>query len=248
LKEKVMSEERPVLSRALALIAAAAPMTLFAPRPAPAQWAVVDAPAIVQLVQEVQTMQQEVQTARDQLTQANHALQTMTGGRGMQLLLAGTVRNYLPVSWPQLADAMRGASGGYPTLASDVRSAVLDNAVLTAQQLASLSAGNRDRINAARQTGAAQQAVAREALSNSSGRFTALQALIAAIPTASDQKGILDLQARIGAELAMLQNEQTKLQILHQGMLAQQSVNQERERELAIAEQGNFTSRFRPTL
>ena len=34
--------------------------------------------------------------------------------------------------------------------------------------------------------------------------------------SAGDQKGILDLQARISAELGMLQNEQTKLQVLAQ--------------------------------
>ena len=35
-----------------------------------AQWAVVDAPAIVQLIQEVQTTAQQLQTARAQLLQA----------------------------------------------------------------------------------------------------------------------------------------------------------------------------------
>ena len=55
------------------------------------------------------------------------------------------------------------------------------------------------------------QVTSRQALQVSSERFASLQQLIDAIPTATDPKAILDLQARIAAEQAMLQNEQTKL-------------------------------------
>jgi len=39
--------------------------------PARAQLAVIDVPAVAQLIQEVQTMEQEVRTAEDQLAQAS---------------------------------------------------------------------------------------------------------------------------------------------------------------------------------
>jgi type IV secretion system protein VirB5 len=214
--------------------------------PVRAQWAVVDAPAIVQLIQEVKTMEQELQTARDQLAQARQALQTMTGDRGMELLLSGVSRNYLPASWLQLTGAIHGNTG-FPALFSDVQNAILSNALLTPRQLATLSAGSQQRIVADRQSSALQQALAEEALANSSGRFASLQSLINAISSATDQKGILDLQARINAELGMLQNEQTKLQILHQATQAQESVNREQEREQVIAAHGDFASRFQPT-
>jgi hypothetical protein len=42
--------------------------------PARAQWAVVDAPAIVQLIQQVQNAEQQLATARNQLVQAQQAL------------------------------------------------------------------------------------------------------------------------------------------------------------------------------
>jgi len=211
----------------LATIAALAVM------PAHAQWAVVDAPAIVQLIQQVQTMEQQVQTARDQLTQARQALTTMTGDRGMGLLLGGLSRNYLPSSWTQLS-----------TL--DVTAAIGANAVLTPSQLAALSATDRSHIVAVRQSGALQQALAQGALANASGRFASIQTLIAAIATATDQKAILDLQARISAELGMLQNEQTKLQVLHQATQAKEAVLLQQEREQIIAGHGRFTSRFQP--
>lgn len=216
--------------------------------PARAQWAVVDAPAIVQLIQEVQSMQEEVQTARDQLTQARQALQTMTGGRGMERLINGSVRNYLPSTWSQLAGVGQGAAGAFSGLSSEVRAAMNTNAVLTPRRLSMLSAANQQSILAARRTGALQQALAQAALANTSGRFASIQSLVDAIPTAGDQKAILDLQARISAELGMLQNEQTKLQILNQSTLAQDAVNRQQEREQIIAGHGRFENRFQPAL
>jgi type IV secretion system protein VirB5 len=145
-----------------------------------------------------------------------------------------------------LANASQ-ASGAFPVLASDVRSAVNSNAVLSSAQLATLSSADQQQIVAAREAAALRQALAQEALVNASDRFAALQSLIAAISTAVDQKAILDLQTRISAELGMVQNEQTKLQILAQASQAQDSAIAQREREQVIAGQGRFSSRFRPT-
>jgi len=207
--------------------------------------AVIDGSAVAQLVQEVQTVRQQLQVAQAQLLQAKQALQSMTGDRGMELLLSGITRNYLPTSWTQLAAAAQ-ASGAFSNLASDVRSAVNSNAVLTPAQLSNLSVADQQQIVAARQAAALRQALAQEALVNASGRFADIQSLIAQISTASDQKAILDLQTRINAELGMLQNEQTKLQILAQASQAQDATNVQREREQLIAGQGQFASRFRP--
>jgi type IV secretion system protein VirB5 len=220
-------------------------ISLAAAPAARAQWAVVDVGAITQLIQEVKTMSQQLITAQAQLQQAQSTLQSMSGGRGMQLLLSGTNRNYLPTSSAQLVSAMQG-SGSYPGLSLDVRNAVSANAVLTPAQLATLSPADQQRIATARQGAALRQAIAQEALANSSNRFAALQSLISAIGSAGDQKAILDLQARITAELGMLQNEQTKLQVLGQTGDALNAANAQRDRELSIAEQGAFQTRFQP--
>jgi len=214
--------------------------------PARAQWAVVDAPATAQLIQQVKTMAQQLETTRNQLIQAKSALETMTGPRGMQLLLSGTVRNYLPVSWGQLVSVMQGGTGSYSALAADVRLALGTNAVLSPQQLALLAPADQRQIAATRQSSALQQALAQEALANVSARFAAIQSLVGAIGSATDQKGILDLQARISAELGMLQNEQTKMQILRDATQAQSAVLAEQRQEQVIAGQGNFATRFQP--
>jgi type IV secretion system protein VirB5 len=213
--------------------------------PAWAQWAVIDAPAIVQLIQEVQTTAQQLQTAKDQLLQARQALQTMTGDRGMAQLLSGTVRNYLPSDWTQVTGALQG-SAQFGALSGDVQSLISANAVLSAQRLATLSPGAQQLIQGSRRWSAMQQALSHQALSNASDRFASLQNLITAISSAADQKGILDLQARISAELGMLQNEQTKLQILYQSTQAQESSLRQQAWEQVIDGHGRFGARFQP--
>ena len=123
---------------------------------------------------------------------------------------------------------------------------MIDNAILSPGQLSALSAASQQQIISRRQTSALRQALAQEALVNVSGRFASIQSLIDAIATAVDQKGILDLQARINAELGMLENEQTKLQILQQASEAQDSVSRLQERERVVAGHGSFASRFQP--
>src|SRR6202789_406245 len=210
-----------------------------------AQWAVVDAPAIVQLIQEVQTTAQQLQTAKAQLLQAQQALQTMTGDRGMEQLLSGTNRNYLPSNWTQVSGVLQGA-GGFSSLSTDLQSVMSANAVLSPQRLANLPAGGQQLIQSERQWGAMQQALSHQALSSASNRFASLQTLISAISSAADQKGILDLQARISAELGMLQNEQSKLQSLYQSTQAEESSLRQQAWELAINGQGSFAARFQP--
>jgi type IV secretion system protein VirB5 len=236
-----------MLIRNTLLAAVCLAASLAVPRAARAQFAVIDVPALAQLVEEVQTTQQQLETAHNQLQSAQQALQAMTGDRGMQLLLSGIVRNYLPANWAQLNSLMQGqGGGGYAGLAADVLSAVAANAILSPQRLALLAPADQQLILAARQSSATQQALSHAALANASSRFASIQSLIAAISTAADQKAILDLQARISAELGMLQNEQTKVQVLYQAMQAQESVTREQAREQVIAGQGRFETRFRP--
>jgi type IV secretion system protein VirB5 len=214
---------------------------------AQAQFAVIDVASVAQLVSQSQTLAQQLQAARTQVAQAQAQYQAMTGNRGMQSLLSGTVRNYLPTQWTQLGNILQGGGAGYGALSSDVQGNLQANAVLTPQQLAAMPGTERAQISYARQPVALLQAVSHEALANASARFASIQQLIDAIPAASDQKGILDLQARINAEQGMLQNEQTKLQVLYQTALAQQWAERQREREQVVAGQGQFATRFEPS-
>ena len=216
-----------------------------APR-AQAQWAVIDVSALAQLMQQVETLNQALTTARGQLSQAQQQFQAITGTRGMQDLLSGTVRNYLPGNMVDLTAALAQVNSKYASLSAAIQTALQANAVLTPQQLAALPADQQARIAARRSTIALLQGITGSALSNSSSRFSAIQQLINAIGTATDEKAALDLQARIGAEAGMLQNEQTKLQSLYQAAQAQQWADSQQDREAVIAGHGQFAARFEP--
>ncbi len=204
---------------------------------ASAQIPVTDVGAIADLVSQLQTLEHQVATAEKQLEQAQQEYQAKTGGRGMEQLLSGTPRNYLPATWPDVRSSF----------AAGIGAAVSNNAVLSNAQVSALSPGNQLGLAADRRSAALQQLLAQQALATTSARFAALQKLIDAIPTAVDQKGVLDLQARIGSEQVMLLNEQSKLQLLNTAAQADDLVNRQRSRELQIAAQGQFSSRFQPT-
>jgi len=197
---------------------------------AQAQFAVIDVASLAQLVQEVQQMQQALQTAQNQLNQAQQEYNSITGLRGMQNLLAGINRNYLPTTWSQL-----------PTvLATPLRSQINSNAVLTPAQVAALSPAEQQVLTSSRTNAALLQVATQEAYATTSSRFAAVQQLISAIATATDQKGILDLQARIQSEQGMLQNEGTKLNLLYQAAQAQEWANRQAAREQVVASVGNL--------
>jgi type IV secretion system protein VirB5 len=207
---------------------------------AKAQWAVVDVGAIAQLIQQYETLKQQLTTAESQLSQAQAQYQSITGGRGMQNLLNGTNRNYLPSDWSQIVAAINQTGNGLNPLAANIQSSVRANAVLTPQQMATFSPAERTQLQSARNSAAILQAISQQALITTSSRFASLQQLINTIGTASDEKSILDLQARIQAEQVMLQNENTKLGILYQAAQAQEWARKQATREQSIADAGSL--------
>jgi type IV secretion system protein VirB5 len=239
-KENVMSISGKRLLLVFAVLGGGVPV-------AQAQFAVIDVASVTQLVSEVRTLQQQLSTAQADLAQAQTAYRSTVGDRGMEQLLAGTVRNYLPPNWSGLQGAFQSANSSYPALSGDFNTALSSNALLSTQQLAGLSPEANRQVQSGRQSVALLQAVSHQALATTSNRFTSLQQLIDAIARAGDQKSALDLHARIGAETGMLQNEQTKLQVLFQSAQAEQWANQQRAHEQVVAGHGQFANRFQPT-
>jgi type IV secretion system protein VirB5 len=218
-----------------------------APGAALAQFAVLDEGSLAELLAQAKILQNQLVAAQSLLTQSRSAYAAMTGGRGMEQLLAGVQRNYLPTDWSSLQSAMQGSGkGSYTALSDGIAAAVAANSILSAQQVASLSPNQQQWIDATRRLTALHQVIARQALAYSSGRFGSLQQLISALPAAGDQKGTLDLQARVSAENSMLQNEQIKLQNVYQLIQAEERASDAQSRERAIAALGQFTTRFQP--
>ena len=222
-------------------IALLLPALFFCAMPAAhAQWAVIDVGAIAQLIQQVQLAEQELATAQNTFAQAQQQYNAITGDRGMEFLLGGINRNYLPTSLAQINAVLAGRGGAFAGLGAQINGLIAGNAILTPAQLAVLSPTEQASVSSARQNAALLQALSGQALSTTSARFANLQSLIAAIPSAHDEKGSLDLQARIAAEQAMLANDESKLQALYRTAQAQEWARDQQAREQAIADIGSF--------
>lgn len=230
----------------LRTLAGLAGVWLLSVSAARAQFAVIDVGAITQLIAQAAILEDQLATARDHLAQAQAEFDSMTGGRGMERLLSGAPRNYLPKSWDELEGAMQSAGGVYGALAGGVAATVTAGAVIPPQILALLPDDVGDQIKAARRLAALQQNLTRQALVTTSERFAALQQLIETIPAAGDQKAVLDLQARVAAEATMLQNEHSKLLVLFQAVQAEEHANERQVRERALVGHGRFAARFQP--
>jgi type IV secretion system protein VirB5 len=194
-----------------------------------AQFAVIDVGAITQLLIQVQTLEQQLRVAQQ-------TYQSTTGNRGMQQLLSGQNRNYLPSSWSQLVAAQ---NGGTDALGTSVTNAMNSNAVLSSQQISQFSPAQQNLLKSMRQSTALRQGLATQSLSTTSNRFNSLQQLISAIGSAGDQKGALELHSRTQSEVAMLQNDNTKTQVLQGAVEAQEAASKQRALEQAIADIGS---------
>ena len=208
--------------------------------PAVAQIPVTDVGAITQLIAQLLEMESQLESLESQLNTARSTLQSISGQRGLQNLLNGVVRNYLPTDWDQLQSVASNSGGNYGGLAAQVQAIITSNAVLSPTDLAALMPVQRAAVQQARTATASLGVITRSALSNSSNRFQDIQQLISAIGAAPDQKSILELQARIGGELGMLQNEQTKLQALYQSATADSQLRSQRSLEQALVDVGSM--------
>lgn len=185
---------------------------------------VFDAAAVANQLTQITHMTTQISHLRSQLDTMNSNLAALTGGRGMGSLASNQDRRYLPDTWSQVASQ----SG---QLASAVQQIANGNAVLTAQQIASLSPQQQATLLQARNLAATQKAIASSAYDNASNRIGTLQSLMNAIDAAPDVKAAQDLQNRIQAEQLMLQNDAIKLSQATASAQAEQKLLEQKREE-----------------
>jgi len=231
------------------LAVAAASLLAFAPvGTARAQGIpVIDVASLIQLIQQLQYWVQQIQLMKNQVSQLQQSYTAITGPRGMQNLLAGNQRNYLPADWNQMLAVLDNTAPAYSGLSAQAQTVMNANAVLSSRDVRALSPSQQQILAQGRKAAALLQVMSRAAYQNTSQRFAALQQLINAIGAAQDAKAIQDLQGRIAAEQAMLQNEQTKLQVLYQSAQADHLAQQQRVREQSFSGVGSYGAAKHPT-
>ena len=193
--------------------------------------------------QQYQQMVDQIQEARNQVTQLQTTYNSMTGSRGLGTILNGAVdqaaRRYLPSGGSDIEQLASGVVAGYGSLQSTISGLKSSVSSLPASTYATGSnAANAwvAKVNSL----ATQKALGEAAYSSAAQRTTDLENLIATIGVASDPKAIAEMQARIGAQQALVSNENAKLQSLAYLQAYEQQQNDQRANEV-VAKWGKDT-------
>ena len=196
-----------------------------------AQIPVIDATSIKQQIEQVAAWGKQISAMKDQLTQAQKLHDALNGTRGIGMLLNDpTLKNALPANWQQVYSAIQ--SNGYKGLTGSAKAIRDSNMIYNCegQTGAAYALCQRDLNQSAQ-----DEAYAQEAYMAAQKRLDNIQNLMGQINSATDAKTIADLQARMQAEQAMIQNEQTKLQMFKMIADAKRAQIDQQKREADVA-------------
>lgn len=174
---------------------------------------------------QAQTMAQWAKQYEQMVTQITHLksqVDAMTGPRGLgQILNNPELRGYLPDQWASIYDQVR--NGQLQGLSGKAA------AVYSAEGFDANATGGRKREL---DVMAANKAITMQAYDATLARVNNINALMQQANATNDMKAATDLQNRMAAENAMIQNEQTRLNLaLQLQRIEAQLASEQRHRE-----------------
>ncbi|MCK0770343.1 type IV secretion system protein [Chromohalobacter canadensis] len=177
---------------------------------------VIDTSNLAQQILQVEHMLSQLEQLQDQLETANRQLDSMSGSRG----LAGVI------------------DSAYNTAVNVDPNQVLSDAGIRGANEHGLSGDVADLYDSGNQNTATWLGQSQKSLEQAQERFSELAGLVAEVNNSPDQKDVLDLQARIGAEEVLLQNEMAKLTMLRSQAEANRAMHNQRVQQMAIESSG----------
>jgi type IV secretion system protein VirB5 len=165
-----------------------------------------------------------------QINQARREYEALTGSRNLGTIMNNpALRDYLPPDWKGVYDSVR--TGGYSGLSGRGQSIYDENKVF--DSCAHIAPADQRIACEARAVKASQdKALALDAYDAATSRINQIDQLMRKINDTQDPKAIAELQGRIAAEQANIQNEQTKLQLYAMVAAAEEKVQAQRQREM----------------
>lgn len=188
---------------------------------------VFDATRAADFIQQFARMKEQLDTARQQLAEAQRLFDSMSGIRGFGDLFRNTgLREYLPDDLRKIYDSVNG--GGYAGISGSIQD------ILNQERLGTGSVNDLRQaiVDRERNAAATEKAVGLRGYEGAQRRLAQIEALMDEIGRTQDQKAIEELQARIAAEQAAIQNETTKLQLIAHLREAERKLIAEQRREL----------------
>lgn len=197
---------------------------------AQAQIPVTDGASLVQQMQQVQAWITQLDQMKQQLQQQQALASSMNGVRGMgQLLNNPALKNALPADWQKVYSSIQ--NGGYQGLSGSAKAIRDANAIFDCGTLAPSLATmcQRQAVKSAQ-----DKAFAQNAYDSAQMRLDNIQGLMQQIDQTTDPKSIAELQGRMQAEQAMIQNEQTKLIMFRMMADSEEKIIQQQAREQSM--------------
>ncbi len=205
---------------------------------------VVDVANLVQTVQQVMNDITKITNQVQQITQLRAQLDSINGVRNLGRIFHNpALTNYVPAEVYTLINGVNAS--GYSGLNATAKALRDAHMVYNC-----LDRKGEDRITC--QAALAQpyqhKGLLQDAMKAASGRLSQIQALMGQINATTDQKSVQEIQARIGAENALLAHEMSQVQML-QGMADSEeriARAQDRERQYQMLTRTGKVSDYLP--
>ena len=240
-----------MIFRPLAATALAAGL-LFAAPAAHAQYVVHDPRALVQMIEDARTSLEQLQALQAQIEEQRALFDSLNDlsdvNRLAERLGLPEVRNPLPDS-RALRAAAEGDLGALGALAERADAIRRQTRLYTPAEgdLSEADAYYRDSLERAGARTARDLAIGEAVGAASDQRLDGLEALRRALDTAPNARAVMDLEARLSAEQALIQNEQLRLQGLAVTQAAEARLEEQRHRERAAAARAARQSAYERT-
>jgi type IV secretion system protein VirB5 len=188
---------------------------------------VIDVANLVQTIMQVMNDVTEINNQVQQISQLQSQLNSINGMRNLGNILNNPLlRNYVPAEAYTYLNAIN--TSGYAGLSATAKGLRDAGMVYNCMDLAGAA---RTGCQAALAQPYQQKGLLQDAMKSAAGRLTQINSLMDQINATSDQKAVQEIQARIGAENALLAHEVSQVQML-QGMAdSEERIARSRERE-----------------
>lgn len=188
---------------------------------------VIDAANLLQTVQQVTNDITKIQNQIQQITQLQQQIASMNGIRNLGNILNNPLlRNYVPAEAFTVLNAVN--SGGYRGLNGTAR-ALRDAGMI--YNCMDLAGDARTRCQAELSQPYQYKGLLQDAMKAAAGRLSQIQSLMDQVNATTDQKSVQEVQARIGAENALLAHEMSQLQMLQSMADSDERIARSRDRE-----------------
>ncbi|HSI51871.1 MAG TPA: type IV secretion system protein [Ideonella sp.] len=188
---------------------------------------VFDAANLTQTVQQVLNDITAIDNQVQQITQLQGQLNSINGIRNLGNVFNNPMlQNYVPAEAYTYINAIN--SSGYAGLSATSKALRDEGMVYNCMDL---SGDARTSCQASLAQPYQYKGMLQDAMKSAAGRLSQIQSLMGQINATTDQKAVQEIQARVGAEDALLAHEMSQLQML-QGMAdSEERIARSRERE-----------------